>query len=89
MRPDAVAAATFESFGGAKGKLSWTGAARSTHYQVYRQRADESGFKLYARTDGAAELLLEDVAAGYKFKIRGVNDTNEDPFSPEITATVT
>ena len=39
----------------------------------------------FARTDGATEILLEDVLAGDKLKVRGVNDTNEGPFSPEVT----
>lgn len=84
-RPDAVEAATFESLGAGKGKLSWTGAARATRYQVHRKAANESGYKLFARTDGATEILLEGVASGDKLKVRGVNDTNEGPFGSEVT----
>jgi hypothetical protein len=47
--------------------------------------ANESGYKLFARTDGATEILLEGLTAGDKLKVRGVNDTNEGPFSPEVT----
>jgi hypothetical protein len=84
-RPDAVAAATFESLGAGKGKLSWTGAARAIRYQVHRKGATEAVFRLFARTDGATEILLEELTVGDKLKVRGVNDTNEGPFSPEVT----
>jgi hypothetical protein len=89
-RPDAVAAATYEPLGGGKGKLSWTGATRATRYQVHRKGASESGFKFHARTDGATELLLEDLTVGTtdKWKVCGVNDTNCGPFSPEAEMTV-
>ncbi len=88
-RPDAVEAVTFESLGAGKGKLSWTGAARATRYQVYRLHQGESGYKLFARTDGATEILLEELTVGDKLKVRGVNETNEGPFSPEVEVTVT
>ena len=88
-RPDAVTAATFESLGNGKGKLSWTGATRATRYQVHRLHTGESGYKLFARTDGATEILLENLTTGDKLKVRGVNDTNEGPFSPEVSVTVT
>lgn len=86
-RPDAVAAATFEPLSAGKGKLSWTGATRATRYQIHRQAAGTSGYKLFARTSGETEKLLEELAVGDKLKVRGVNDTNEGPFSPEVEVT--
>ena len=85
--PDAVAAATFEPLGTGKGKLSWTGATRATRYQIWRQANGTSGYKLFARTTGETEKLLAGLAAGDKLQVRGVNDTNEGPFSPEINVT--
>ncbi|MCX6897064.1 MAG: fibronectin type III domain-containing protein [Verrucomicrobia bacterium] len=90
-RPEAVAALTAELFGGGRGKLSWTGATRATHYQIWRQAQGASGYELYDRTDGATEYLFEGLTVGNKdkFKVRGVNDTNVGPFSPEVEVTVT
>ena len=57
----------------------------SPRFQVHRLHQGESGYKLFARTDGATEILLEELTVGDKLKVRGVNDTNEGPFSPEVT----
>lgn len=82
--PDLVAAATFEALGAGKGKLSWTGATRAIRYQIHRQATGTSGYKLFAHTSGETEKLLSGLAVGDKLKVRGVNDTNEGPFSPEV-----
>ena len=34
-------------------------------------------------------MLLDGLANGDKLKVRGVNDTNEGPFSPEVEVTST
>jgi hypothetical protein len=57
--------------------------------QVHGLRVGESGYRLFACTDGASEILLEELTVGDKLKFRGVNDTNEGPFSPEVEVTVT
>ena len=85
--PDAIVAATFEALGTGKGKLSWTGATRASRYQIWRQAAGTSGYKLFSRTTGETEKLLTGLAVGDKLHVRGVNDTNEGPFSPEINVT--
>jgi hypothetical protein len=50
-----------------------------------------SSYELYDRTDGATEYLFEGLTIGNKdkFKVRGVNDTNVGPFSPDVEVTVT
>ena len=85
--PDAVAAATFEPLGTGKGKFSWTGATRAVRYQIHRQANGTSGYKLFAHTGGETEKLLDGLAIGDKLIVRGVNDTNEGPFSPEVAVT--
>jgi hypothetical protein len=85
--PDAVAAATFTALSPGNGKLAWPGATRATRYQIWRQEAGKSGFKLFDRTKGETEKLLAGLANGDKLKVRGVNDTNEGPFSPEVEVT--
>jgi hypothetical protein len=86
-RPDAVAAASFEPLSASQGKLSWTGATRAVRYQIHRMAVGASGYILFARTSGETEKLLEGLAVGDKLKVRGVNDTNEGLFSPEVEVT--
>jgi hypothetical protein len=54
-------------------------------------RTVESAYELYDRTNSATEYLFEGLTVGNtdKWKVRGVNDTNTGPFSPEVEVTVT
>ena len=89
-RPDPVAALTAEALGSGRVKLSWTGAARSERYQIWRQTEGETGWALLDRTSGETEKLLENLTAGakLKFRVRGANSSNLGKFSQVCELTV-
>ena len=89
-RPDPVDKLTVTPLGQGRSKLEWTGGARADRFQIWQQTAGQVGWTLLARTDGARLILLENLTVGakMKFRVRGVNDTNVGPFSPEVEVTM-
>ena len=85
--PAKVKTLTGTPLGSGRTKLEWPSAARSTRFQVWGLAGEEEEMTLRARTQGELTILMENlpVAVPHKFKVRGVNDTGEGPFSPTVT----
>jgi hypothetical protein len=68
----------------------WASSLENRHFSLFNPKTDgagTSGNRLFDRTKGETEKLLAGLANGDKLKVRGVNDTNEGPFSPEVAVT--